>query len=82
MTIVVGCALQSRDGLTRLSKAKPEHKALLGHMMYVAQDLAKKGKCAIQCALCWHVLHQGVHQGELCTVLCVVEIVFFHRFQH
>ena len=30
-----------RAGLTQLSKATPEHKALLGHLMYVAQDVAK-----------------------------------------
>jgi histidine triad (HIT) family protein len=33
-----------RDGLTQLSKClpKPEHKALLGHLLYVAQELAQK----------------------------------------
>jgi len=31
-----------RDGLTQLSKAREDQKALLGHMMYVAQMLGKK----------------------------------------
>jgi histidine triad (HIT) family protein len=33
-----------RDGLTQLSKCQntPEHKALLGHLLYVAQELAQK----------------------------------------
>jgi len=31
-----------RDGLTRLSKAEERHKALLGHLMYVAQKVAKE----------------------------------------
>jgi hypothetical protein len=30
-----------RAGLTQLSKATTEHKALLGHLMFVAQDVAK-----------------------------------------
>lgn len=30
-----------RDCLTRLSKAQERHKELLGHLMYVAQELAK-----------------------------------------
>ena len=31
-----------RDGLTQLSKAREDQKALLGHLMYVAQELAQK----------------------------------------
>lgn len=31
-----------RDGLTQLSKAREDQKALIGHMMYVAQDLGRK----------------------------------------
>ena len=31
-----------RDGLTQLSKARDDQKQLLGHLMYVSQDLAKK----------------------------------------
>jgi histidine triad (HIT) family protein len=31
-----------RDGLTRLSHAKQEQKTLLGHLMYVAQEIQKK----------------------------------------
>ncbi|CAM9654473.1 unnamed protein product [Chrysoparadoxa australica] len=31
-----------RQGLSQLSKATEEHKALLGHLVYAAQDLAKK----------------------------------------
>ena len=31
-----------RDGLTQLSKARPEHKALLGHLLYTAQEVAKQ----------------------------------------
>ncbi|GLC40942.1 Histidine triad nucleotide-binding protein 1 [Pleodorina starrii] len=33
---------KKRNGLTRLSKATPEHKALLGHLLYVAQLVAMK----------------------------------------
>jgi hypothetical protein len=32
-----------RDGLTRLSKAEERHKALLGHLLFVAQLVAKQG---------------------------------------
>ena len=35
---------KKHDGLTQLSKAGPEHKALLGHLMYVAQLVAKQEK--------------------------------------
>ncbi|CAM9671796.1 unnamed protein product [Phaeothamnion confervicola] len=31
-----------RDGLTQLSKATPAHEPLLGHLMYVAQLVAKQ----------------------------------------
>jgi histidine triad (HIT) family protein len=34
---------KQRDGLTRLSKAEERHKALLGHLLYVAQLVAKQG---------------------------------------
>jgi histidine triad (HIT) family protein len=34
---------QARNGLTRLSKATEEHKPLLGHLLYVAQLVAKQG---------------------------------------
>jgi len=33
---------KNRDGLTQLSKAREDQKALLGHMMYVAQMLGKE----------------------------------------
>jgi len=33
---------KARSGLTRLSKAVEAHKNLLGHLVYVAQDVAKK----------------------------------------
>jgi histidine triad (HIT) family protein len=33
---------KARDGLTQLSKAREDQKQLLGHLMYVAQDLASK----------------------------------------
>jgi histidine triad (HIT) family protein len=33
---------KNRDGLTQLSKARDDQKALLGHLMYVAQQLAHK----------------------------------------
>lgn len=33
---------KNRDGLTQLTKAREDQKALLGHLMYVAQDLGKK----------------------------------------
>ena len=39
---------KKRNGLTRLSKASPEHKALLGHLMWVAQHVAMKGACRRQ----------------------------------
>ncbi|GMH32561.1 hypothetical protein BSKO_00395 [Bryopsis sp. KO-2023] len=31
-----------RDGLTRISYAEERHKDVMGHMMFVAQDIAKK----------------------------------------
>ena len=31
-----------RDGLTQLSKAREDQKALLGHLMFVAQELGQK----------------------------------------
>lgn len=31
-----------RDGLTQLSKAREDQKSLLGHMLYVAQSVAKQ----------------------------------------
>lgn len=37
-------SLQDRDGLTRLCKAEERHKPLLGHLLYVAQLVAKQGK--------------------------------------
>lgn len=33
---------KSRDGLTQLSKAREDQKELIGHLMYVAQDLGSK----------------------------------------
>jgi len=33
---------KNRDGLTRITKAREDQKGLLGHMMYVAQDVGKK----------------------------------------
>jgi histidine triad (HIT) family protein len=33
-----------RDGLTQLSKAEPRHKEVLGHLMFVAQEVAAKEK--------------------------------------
>jgi histidine triad (HIT) family protein len=33
---------KNRDGLTQLSKAREDQKALLGHLMYVAQMLGQK----------------------------------------
>jgi hypothetical protein len=38
---------KNRDGLNRLSKAEERHKALLGHLMYVAQLVAKQGKSRV-----------------------------------
>jgi histidine triad (HIT) family protein len=35
---------KARDGLTRLSKAEERHTALLGHLLYVAQLVAKQEK--------------------------------------
>ncbi|GAB4822479.1 hypothetical protein N2152v2_009525 [Parachlorella kessleri] len=35
-----------RNGLTMLSKAGEEHKALLGHLLWVAQHVAKQEKLA------------------------------------
>eukprot|EP00210_Caulerpa_lentillifera_P001793 g1723.t1 len=32
---------KKRDGLTQLSKAQERHKAILGHLIYVAQSVAK-----------------------------------------
>lgn len=37
---------KSRDGLTQLSKAVDSNKALLGHLMFVAQQVAKEQVCA------------------------------------
>lgn len=33
---------KKRDGLTRLSKAQEKHKAILGHLMFIAQSVAKE----------------------------------------
>jgi histidine triad (HIT) family protein len=33
---------KNRDGLTQLTKARDDQKALLGHLMYVAQELGQK----------------------------------------
>ena len=33
---------KNRDGLTQLSRARGEQKALLGHLLYVAQELGQK----------------------------------------
>lgn len=33
---------KNRDGLTQLSKAREDQKALLGHLMFVAQELGQK----------------------------------------
>eukprot|EP00201_Polytomella_parva_P023246 CAMPEP_0175045460 /NCGR_PEP_ID=MMETSP0052_2-20121109/4438_1 /TAXON_ID=51329 ORGANISM="Polytomella parva, Strain SAG 63-3" /NCGR_SAMPLE_ID=MMETSP0052_2 /ASSEMBLY_ACC=CAM_ASM_000194 /LENGTH=132 /DNA_ID=CAMNT_0016308999 /DNA_START=179 /DNA_END=577 /DNA_ORIENTATION=- len=35
---------KNRDGLTRLSKAREDQKAILGHLLYVAQSVAKQEK--------------------------------------
>lgn len=35
---------KNRDGLSRLSKMEERHKALVGHLMYVAQLVAKQGE--------------------------------------
>lgn len=35
---------KKHDGLTQLSKAELKHKELLGHLMYVAQLVAKQEK--------------------------------------
>merc|ERR1719330_1205612 len=32
---------KKRQGLTQLCKATPEHKAILGHLMYVASEVAR-----------------------------------------
>eukprot|EP00614_Pseudopedinella_elastica_P026072 CAMPEP_0172628444 /NCGR_PEP_ID=MMETSP1068-20121228/161902_1 /TAXON_ID=35684 /ORGANISM="Pseudopedinella elastica, Strain CCMP716" /LENGTH=130 /DNA_ID=CAMNT_0013438665 /DNA_START=188 /DNA_END=580 /DNA_ORIENTATION=- len=33
---------KQRAGLTRLTKATPEHKAILGHLMFVAAEVARQ----------------------------------------
>lgn len=33
---------KNRDGLSQLSKARPDQKELLGHLMYVAQEVGAK----------------------------------------
>lgn len=33
---------KAKDGLTQLSRAEERHKALLGHLMYVAAEIARK----------------------------------------
>jgi hypothetical protein len=54
---------KDRDGLTRLSKAEERHKALLGHLLYVAQLVAKQGarcrRCV--CVWAWHVWARAPH---------------------
>jgi histidine triad (HIT) family protein len=35
---------KNRDGLTRLSKSEERHKAILGHLMYVAGQVALQGR--------------------------------------
>lgn len=34
-----------RDGLTELSRAEERHEAILGHLLFVAQKVAKQGVC-------------------------------------
>ncbi len=50
---------KQRDGLTRLSKAEEKHKQLLGHLLYVAQLVAKQG--ASRCVACRVVLPVASH---------------------
>jgi hypothetical protein len=54
---------KDRDGLTRLSKADERHKALLGHLMYVAQLVAKQGEHTIAFVSHWLVLN--LHLSKL-----------------
>lgn len=44
---------KKRDGLTRLLKAEERHKALLGHLLFVAQHVAKQGEHAWRAWTCW-----------------------------
>lgn len=39
-----GLHTQARNGLTRLSNATEAHKPILGHLLYVAQMVAKQEK--------------------------------------
>jgi len=58
-----------RAGLTRLSKATEEHKAILGHLMYTAQLVAKQEKldAGFRCVIndgvegCQSVYHLHIH---------------------
>lgn len=38
---------KEKQGLTRLSKATEGNKALLGHLLYVAQHVAKEQVCLV-----------------------------------
>ena len=49
------------QGLTQLSKAKPEHKDILGHLMIAAANIAKKEKLEEGWRL---VINDGKHGGQ------------------
>lgn len=62
---------KDRDGLTRLSKAEERHKALLGHLMYVAQLVAKQGESGqyTGCSSC-----QGLSVSKSQTAECLQKL--------
>lgn len=49
-----------RDGLTQLSKARPDQEGLLGHLLYVAQEVGKK-ECPDGFRI---VINDGLHGAQ------------------
>lgn len=54
---------QVRDGLTRLSCATEQHKLLLGHLLFVAQHVAKQGGLRV----CVRGVCAGPHRASSCA---------------
>ena len=52
---------KKRSGLTQLTKATPEHKLLLGHLMYVAAEVARMEGLTEGCRF---VVNDGAHGAQ------------------
>jgi hypothetical protein len=54
---------KEKQGLTRLSKATEGNKALLGHLLYVAQHVAKEQVCVYICKM-YYSNHQELSNNR------------------